>query len=378
MADLNLRSLYCPRCEYRPLEHGSHDGHELDVCQRCGGLWVMPAKWDYERLGPLPGRGRGEHLVPIEMVESSPSDPQHVQLKPTAGIQCPVCVTPLTGLLLGEGRHSTCEIDQCPKCGGVWFDQGEWSHVAALHNFERHQRSTDTPTTWGQWAFQLVSGLPVEFNVKSHSKPYVTIGLIVICVIVFILEMILGPEAVWEQFAMRPADVGSGVHVWTVFTAMFLHANFLHLFGNMYFLYVLGDNVEDVLGRWRFLGFYLLCGVAADALRLVADPTGEIVSLGASGAIAGVMAAYLLLFHRAQLTFMILVFQWKMPAWGWLGIWLAIQLFGLAMDPTGEQSGIGWLAHVGGFAAGLLLIWPFRDSLIRSSPILRVMHDVRA
>ena len=138
---------------------------------------------------------------------------------------------------------------------------------------------------------------------------------------------------------------------------------------------IVGDNVEDALGSRNFLLFYLTCGAIADLVMAAMDWGSTVPSLGASGAIAGVMAAYLLLFRRARLTMMFLFWQVKVAAWIWLSSWLALNLLSafLAIN-TGETGGIGWWAHVGGFVAGLLLIWPLEQRIVRSYPLLQVMR----
>ena len=146
-----------------------------------------------------------------------------------------------------------------------------------------------------------------------------------------------------------------------VLTSMFLHGGWMHLLGNMLFLWIFGDNLEDRLGSWRFLGFYLASGLAAAGLQYLADPHAMVPMVGASGAIAGVMGGYLMLFPRARVDvlFIIVVFIRivPIPAWGVLGVWFAIQLFsGLAMATDG--GGVAYLAHVGGFVAGVVLILP--------------------
>ncbi|MFQ5526106.1 MAG: rhomboid family intramembrane serine protease [Thermoanaerobaculia bacterium] len=152
---------------------------------------------------------------------------------------------------------------------------------------------------------------------------------------------------------------------WTAISSMFMHGGWMHLIGNMWFLWVFGNNVEDVMGRGRFVVFYLLCGFAADAAQMMSNPDSAIPMVGASGAIGGVMGAYAILFPRVRVqTLLILGFLARMinvPAWGMLGYWFGLQvLMGLPSLGT-ESGGVAFWAHVGGFLAGVALVFVFRN-----------------
>lgn len=160
--------------------------------------------------------------------------------------------------------------------------------------------------------------------------------------------------------------VTGAVPTWhTAVTSMFLHGGWFHLIGNMWFLWVFGNNVEDSMGHGRFVVFYLLCGLAAAAIQVAADPGSAVPMVGASGAISGVMGAYVLLYPRVRVRILvflgIIFFRTGLPAWAMLGYWFLLQLAGAAVEPAGEGGGVAFWAHAGGFAAGLLLILFFRD-----------------
>jgi membrane associated rhomboid family serine protease len=144
---------------------------------------------------------------------------------------------------------------------------------------------------------------------------------------------------------------------------MFMHGGWMHLFGNMLYLWIFGDNVEDVMGKARFLIFYLLCGVAAAFAQILVSPHSDIPSLGASGAISGVLAAYLALFPRRRVRVLLLRTIAYMPAIAVIGFWFLLQLFsGIGqVTQTEETGGVAYAAHVGGFVAGFLLVWLFRS-----------------
>jgi membrane associated rhomboid family serine protease len=161
-----------------------------------------------------------------------------------------------------------------------------------------------------------------------------------------------------------PAQVSHGAHLETLVTSMFLHASLLHLGGNMLFLYIFGNNVEEDLGHLRYLLFYLLCGIAGGLLQAFVDSNSTVASLGASGAIAGVLAAYAVLFPRARVGTVVLLgfipLFFRLPALVVIGFWALIQFFGglaqLASPAQLAQGGVGYFAHIGGFVAGLLLL----------------------
>ena len=218
--------------------------------------------------------------------------------------------------------------------------------------------------------------IPIHDDNPTHRRPIVTIALIVACVLVYFWQISLGPRAaagavysfgfipavLFTDTALPPelAVVPAGV---TLFTSMFLHGGFMHLAGNMLYLWVFGNNIEDVCGHLRFLLFYLLCGVAAAFAQALPNPASEVPMIGASGAISGLLGAYLLLFPHARVHVLIpfgILWMHQIPA-GWvLGFWFVFQLLsGLTADPT--QPGVAFLAHIGGFVAGMALIFVFRD-----------------
>ncbi len=141
-------------------------------------------------------------------------------------------------------------------------------------------------------------------------------------------------------------------------TSMFLHGSWLHLIGNMWFLWIFGNNVEDVMGRWRFVVFYLLCGLAAVGAQMAASPSSPAPMVGASGAIGGVMGAYVLLFPHARVRTFAFIFFFDMPAFLMLGYWFLLQLLG---GTAPSEGGVAFWAHIGGFIAGVVLMPLFRD-----------------
>jgi len=187
------------------------------------------------------------------------------------------------------------------------------------------------------------------------------VTLIVANILVFLAELSLGDSFV-TRYSMKPAEIVHGVHLETLFTSMFLHANILHIAGNMLYLWVFGDELEaNYLGSTRFVVFYLVCGLAASALQIAVNPASTVPNLGASGAIAGVLGAFLVEFPRDRILVAVLVPFWigqrRLSAMVLIGIWFAIQLIGGVGSITAVgQGGVAYFAHIGGFIAGVLLI----------------------
>ncbi len=203
---------------------------------------------------------------------------------------------------------------------------------------------------------------PLRDSQKSDSKPIVTIVLIVINILVFLFEFSLDEQS-RDAFIAIYGLTPDNFHITNVFTSMFLHGGWLHVLGNMWFLWIFGDNIEDILGHGKYLLFYLLCGVAAAITQVYMNADSRVPMVGASGAIAGVMGAYLIKFPRARIeSILILVFfitRFDVPAWLMLIYWFLTQLFsgvGSIGYTQASQGGTAFFAHVGGFVAGIILI----------------------
>jgi membrane associated rhomboid family serine protease len=233
--------------------------------------------------------------------------------------------------------------------------------------------------------------IPVGDRLSTRTIPYVNVGIIVVNFLVFFYELTLNTQAPFRGLSeldrwfydwgaipacvsdslglktnVNPRDLTAfcgGQHpLLTVFTSMFMHAGWLHILGNMLFLWVFGDNVEDALGHVRYLVFYLVVGLAATATQIALSMNDLVPGIGASGAIAGVMGAYLVMYPRARIAVFMPLFFFLgapyIPAAALIGIWFLMQLFtGVAsLGQAAGDSGVAWWAHVGGFLAGLLLV----------------------
>ena len=207
---------------------------------------------------------------------------------------------------------------------------------------------------------------PIRDHNPSGGRPYVVYALIAINVAIFLLQLPYSGNdralaGFWGNFALYPAAVTQYGDYTGIFTSMFLHAGWMHIGGNMLFLWIFGDNLEDQMGHVGFLIFYLACGILAALAHIYSAPGSTVPTVGASGAIAGVMGGYLLLFPRARVdvvVIIVIIFRvFTLPAWVMLGIWFALQVFGGFSTPA-EGGGVAFWAHAGGFVAGIVLTLP--------------------
>jgi membrane associated rhomboid family serine protease len=216
--------------------------------------------------------------------------------------------------------------------------------------------------------------LPIRDNVPRRNPPIATWTLILVNGVVFLFELTMPPDVLERfvhLFGIVPArythpDWASWVgfpidNYWPFFTSMFLHAGWLHIIGNMWALWIFGDNVEDRMGPIRFAVFYVLCGLVAAVVHWFTNADSTLPTVGASGAIAGVMGAYFFLFPRARVVVLLPVFFlplfFELPAVTYLGFWVLTQVFSgtLSLGSAGEVGGVAWWAHIGGFVSGIVL-----------------------
>lgn len=350
----SYRPMSCPACGAR-MDAIEVRGVTIDSCRRCHGLWLDPGE-----LAAL----TGQRQEPAGLQRSGSV------IQPRA---CPRCGGRL--LLVRWRRGLAVWLDLCLRCRGMFLDRRARQAVAGIERdpgrmlrseenpslretlaYYRHRRE-DRDLDSGDFVFQFLSGLPREINLPPLRRPVVTWSLLAINAAVFLATWPSLRSAI-EGFGLVPARLFSGEAPWAVVSSMFLHGGPLHLLGNLYFLWIMGDNVEDILGPWRYLAFYLAAGLAAGLVTAALHPGSEIPMVGASGAISGVMGAYLVGCPRAQVTFMVFLMQHKIPAAGYLIFWVALQVLGWSLGAPG----VAWEAHLGGFAVGVLTLLAVRKA----------------
>jgi membrane associated rhomboid family serine protease len=224
--------------------------------------------------------------------------------------------------------------------------------------------------------------IPIRDRNPSGSFPFVTIGIILLNSIVFLFELSLGDKLDAALFhlgivpvkVMYAAEIPGSTFLNTYFpflSYMFLHGGFIHLIGNMWYLWIFGDNIEDTLGRLKFIAFYLICGIGSAVVHVYINRQSGVPCVGASGAVAGVLGAYMVTFPRARVLVVIPLFiLWEfieLPAIIVLGFWFLIQFFsGTASISSAHGGGVAWWAHIGGFVLGIIFIKIFPKSRYRA------------
>ncbi|MCP4707361.1 MAG: rhomboid family intramembrane serine protease [Planctomycetes bacterium] len=354
----------CPVCKV-PLRKVRSRSLEIDMCPRCKGKWYDDGEFT-EYVRALSESG----VVEAERSRLFVRREVRRACKSQEGTRyCPSCQIVMKKF--NYAYDSNVFLDKCMACRGMWADKGESSQVAAHMKVDprakavaegiiKDHREREGYADLGElnriplfaWFFLPRLILPLADDAPRNKFPYVTIAIIMVCVIVFLVQLSVGLEDrgfLWD-YGFVPADFfGIGL-----ITSMFLHAGWLHLGGNMFFLWLFGDNIEDKMSRFGFFWFFLLCGVVADVVHGVFNLGSEIPCIGASGAISGIMGAYLLFFPRARIKTLFFYRIVRVPAVFFLGLWLFLQFFDFAVSRMTDITSVAWLAHIGGFVFGAL------------------------
>lgn len=310
------------------------------------------------------------------------------------------------------------EVDLCNKCQFIWFDPTELERIPlpvkdaeeklpqkareilAMHQLQQSSErinqsiggtyhSDDMPDYGWQYIAALFR-LPVELDSPSCSKrPILTWIMALICLGAFILTFPHLRSTV-DQWGFIPSEWTRHYGL-TLITSMFLHGSVVHLLGNLYFLVIFGDNVEDLLGKWKYLCLFLISGLSASFLHALFDARSTIPCIGASGFISGIIACYAVCLPRVKLSFMIFprVFLFAMsrynwlaiPAWGAFGIWIVFQIVMAALESKSNSGGVAYMAHIGGAIPGLLFgavyrMW-IKNASVRPEQEINDLEDVR-
>ena len=355
----------CPRCTFT-LAPLPVQGVTLDACPRCRGIFVDHAEAPQllGAFGDFPSWQARGAAVPVGQ----------------GRLVCPGGGSGLHGRMdvwrVAVPGGGSVDVDTCPACRGLWLDAGEARRLTAGRLVSAslppvvQRRAEDLGTLnepppgeektgVGWYLLQLFTAVPLEVYNPKRRLPVVCLSLIAACVVGFVVEL-FATAANDAHFAgcwgVVPSLVLHGQGLVSVVTYMFLHGGVGHLVGNAWFLWMFGDNVEDRVGRGRFLLLYLACGVVGGFVHALLTATPNVPLVGASGAIAGLMGAYLALFPRAQLYQVFFFVRFKLPVWFYVGGWAVLNvLLGLvALDPHAPDGGVAWWCHVGGFVVGLL------------------------
>lgn len=365
----------CPHCNDRLIRTKTEKGL-LFVCRTCHGRAA--------NLGVLRKAVRTEYVNQIW--RRANDERSHV------GRGCPACQRPMREVPVNIEQDAVL-LDVCTGCHFAWFDPQEFEQLRAtspgqkaqeqrekrlpdkvrfemarfaLESDKRRQAQGEFGSDWPDETWKWIPGflgMPVEHEVHPlRTLPWLTWALVLFTAMIFVLTSSNLKEVV-EQYGLIPALAGrlGGL---TFLTSFFLHAGLFHLVANMYFLLVFGDNVEDYLGRWRYVALLAGAALLGDLIHLMAEPRAEMPMVGASGGVSGVIAFYALQFPRARLGFMFrifLLFRWVyFPAWFGLAAWILLQLLGAFLQLYGA-SNVSALAHLGGAAVGVAAWAMWRD-----------------
>ena len=363
--------MQCPACS-GVLRTARAKDFVIQICPGCKGVW-----FESEDFAPF-----AKQLS--EREDLKPPRPEYFEAKKVVHASkvyeeqrfCPKCATEMRKF--NYAYDSNIILDKCPNCGGIWTDYGEIQNVAAYLKrdpkadalgasiVERQRNMEDLSAireTFGGriplWAGYFRIILPLGDENETERFPVVNSLVIGACTFIFALVLFsseLTHEDVVEEYGFSPSQFfGIGL-----VTYMFLHAGVIHLLGNMYFLWIFGDNIEDRLGYIKYVLFYLGAGIAAAALHGVIYADSTRLMVGASGAISGVMGAYLVFFPHARIRLFFLYRVIRVPAIGYLGCWFGFQLlFGLFYKGIGI-SNVAWFAHIGGFVFGMSFAFAVR------------------
>jgi membrane associated rhomboid family serine protease len=337
----------CPKCG-NPMLPVRIEDVTVDVCSGCQGIWFDPGE-----LTRAAGIECSEAAGGVEMMAALQTDRR-----------CAACGTMLLEREFSAGSGT--RVDQCPQCRGIYLDRGEMARLQAHFGVKRPSSrparppadvNVDVDPDGGIAILQYLAGLPIEVDVPQTIFPPAVMVILLANLVVLVAAYVQSLHEWVDTLGVVPVAVLAGDRLWTLLTAMFMHSGALHFLGNAWFLYITGDNVEERLGSVVFLGFYLVCGVVAGAAHVVARAESMMPAVGASGAVSGILGAYVVLFPRHRFLVRWLVgiglavrpVSFEIPAWAYLGFWFLLQLLYASLD----LPGVGWWAHVGGFACGV-------------------------
>lgn len=339
----------CPKC-MRQMAQMPLEGLSVDFCPTCKGIWFDGGELE---------RGAGVPVGQSATVYNSRPQPTRYR--------CPRCSQELFERQIISDRKESLLVEQCHTCSGVFLDRGEYvaaKRACRVHakkivpsSKEQSRDSADSVVveadSEGAMLFQYITGLPLEVGGSQKLfSPVVTV-IIALNVLFLAYAYYKGLDDSISRFGMVPSYVLAYGKYTAIITSMFMHAGIAHLLGNMYFLFVVGDNIEDDFGSIGFLVLYFLCGIAADIGHIYSNVNSNIPCVGASGAISGVIGAYIVMYPARKFLCRIFYLAWlnfafEVPAFVFFGLWILLQIIFAAFN----VQGVAWWAHVAGFSMG--------------------------
>ena len=354
------RSPFCPQCGHRSLDPIWHGEVEVDLCRKCGGLWFEEG--ELKQVLRLSDPTKAVRNVFAHSSEKSGKESDRT---------CADCNSPMKRFRV---KKTGIEAEQCGACGGIWLESGMLEKLAVIGQAEQVRVHLEQEPTVGDWLLQFFVGLPREFNCPPKKFPVLTVSLIALNSLIFLIST-FHPSLAFNEFlssyGLIPADFPETRWGLTLFGSQFLHGGFFHLLGNMYFLYLFGDNIEDVFGRVGFFLLYIFGGAIAGTAETFNSMGSEIPVVGASGAVAAVGGAYIVVFRKARLTAMFIWYQFKISAIWAIGLWFAFNSFALFVD----LPGVAWTAHIAGLIIGVGVGFLAYQGIMTANPILQYLNE---
>ena len=353
----------CPVCG-KALVERRKEGESLRYCGECGGVWL--ARDAFSRLTAFLSH---DPRTPVLKLDRSNTETTISRTER----RCPDCGE--TMRQFNYAGDSGIFLDRCTRCDGIWADKAELKSVAifrkgnpkldrlgesvaeyAQSREQYRETARGERMGTGAWLAWYVYGgyafVPISDDEETSIVPWVTIGLIIVNVVIWLWSRTIG-EGIYRVLGTTPADLWHGKGLWTLITSGFMHGGPMHLVGNMLFLWIFGDNVEDRFGHRNFILFYIGALVASDLAHAAIHPTSTVPCVGASGAVSAIMGAYLILHPFASLKTLI---GMKIPAVIYLLVWVGEQFVLWYFEAAVGRVSVAWAAHLGGFAFGILVI----------------------
>ena len=335
----------------------------LRVCPKCQGIWSQHGRLsDYAKK-----LSQSDHIKPEKFKPFEKRDAYGVQEIKEEQRLCPNCRVVMKKF--NYAVDSNVFLDKCASCGGIWSDAGEAARIAsylkddpdaavvgqfiAKCEAEKNKyrdlgdRSLNRSLRQG---YGLGIILPLNDDNPTQRFPFITISLIGICILIFAIQAVFGAWS--EEFYLRFGFIPKDFFSIGLLTSTFLHVGVLHLAGNMFFLWLFGDNIEDRLGITGYILLFFACAFAADLLHALFNPGSSMPAVGASGAISGIMGAYLVFYPGVNIKVWVWHRIYDVPAWLYLGLWFLVQLFYGRISTHTDIGNVGWFAHIGGFVFG--------------------------
>lgn len=349
--------MQCPSCN-KPLSSTRYYEMDLDLCKSCKGVWFDTGELKRYLENSI-------KVATQNNVTQVPSGQQSASRRFFRDGFCPKCNTVATCVEVGD---SGTNILRCDSCKGIcaflsqmkrlreWYISASSYEKLQLFGFKKENLEM---FSGGDLGYSL-AGLITDEN-PLLNFPAFTLSIISVNIILYVWTSFF-PETAKHLILIPETYIHSPIrHFLTIFSSMFMHANLSHLIGNMYFLWVFGDNLEDRIGRFKFVVTYLLCGIIASMIYSIFTPNPEIPVLGASGAVSGILGGYLILYPKMRLNIFTMIYfqpiQIRLPVWFYIGIWFfGLQVFHVY---TGSP-GVAWTAHIGGFVCGVVILYTLR------------------